>query len=237
MALSTISIACIGIQNEGNLGAIARVMKNFGAEELILINSSIDHRSKTALDRASHAADILKNARCETGFAVLKKYDLIIGTTAKVGTAYNILRLPSTPRQLHEQLKKNPKNKIIVVLGREDHGLSNEELALCDLVVSIPASKTYSIMNISHACAIVLYELFTARADQTSLSHVTPASRLEHEHALLLAHRSIGALSFSTDAKKRTQEKLWKKIIFKSFLTKREAGALMGFFKKILRQR
>lgn len=232
-----LSLCLIGIQNEGNLGAIARVMKNFGAEELILIDTKINPLSKTALDRASHAADILKNARRETGFGVFKSYDLIIGTTANIGGIYNIPRLPLTPRQLGEQLRSHPKKNLLLVLGREDRGLSNDELARCDVLVSIPASKTYPVMNVSHAAAVVLYEFFGAMSEQTSVSHITSASHKELEQTLKLANESIAALSFHTDIKTRTQERLWKKIIFKSFLTKRETFALMGFFKKLLKQR
>ena len=233
----SLSLACVGIQNEGNLGAIARVMKNFGAEELIIVDSKLNHLSKTALDRASHAADILKNAKTEKKCAFFKNYDLVIGTTGNVGGIYNIPRLPLTPRQIHEQLKERPKKKILVVLGREDRGLSNEELALCDVVVSIPASKAYPVMNVSHAAAIVLYELFSAGAEQTTVSHITSASHKELDQALKSAYESITALQFQTDIKKRTQERLWKKIVFKSFLTKREAFALIGFFKKLLKRR
>ncbi len=231
-----LSLCLIGIKNEGNLGAIARVMKNFGAEELILVDTKINPLSKTALDRASHAVGILKNAR-RADLSVFKNYDLIVGTTANIGGIYNIPRFPLTPRQIREQLRSHPKNKILLVLGREDCGLSNEELAKCDLLISIPASKTYPVMNVSHAAAVVLYELFGALSEQTSVSHITSASRKELEHALKLAYESTLTLSFLSDVKKRTQERLWKKIIFKSFLTKRETSALIGFFKKLLKQR
>ncbi len=232
----SLSLACIGLQNEGNLGAVARVMKNFGAEELLLIDTKIHPLTKPALDRASHAADILKNA-CTRDISVFKNYDLVVGTTAKVGTAYNIPRLPLTPQQLHEKVMKTQPKKILVVLGREDHGLSNKELVLCDVVVSIPVSKKYPVMNISHAAAIVLYELFTALNEQNSVSHLTTASKSELAQTLKLANEAVAGLAFPTDIKKRTQERLWKKLVYKSFLTKREAFVLMGFFKRVVKKR
>lgn len=244
-----ITITCIGIKEEGNLGAIARAMKNFGVSDLLLIGCPVNHLSKTSLDRASHAKEILQNARKSNNINCLREFDYVIGTTAKLGTFYNIPRVPLTPKQLGEKLSglsvalpvSKSNLRIAVVLGREDHGLSNEEIALCDFVVSIPASKNYPILNVSHACSIMLYEIFQAvnckrKADASHVS-VVYASKKEKEHALKLAGEIMGKLKFSTPEKKETQKKLWRKLIGKSFMTKKEATSLMGFFKKILKRR
>jgi len=142
-------------ENPGNLGAIARVMKNFGFMSLILINPKLEV-DETARCRAKHAQDILDNAKIKD-VSYLKKMDLLVGTTAKVGTDYNIPRSPLSPKDL--AAKVNPKQKIGLLIGREGIGLTNEEIMMCDFTVTIPANPDYPTLNISHALAILLYEL------------------------------------------------------------------------------
>jgi len=77
-------------ENEGNVGAIARVMKNFGFKNLVMINPKTEITEVTKA-RAKHAQDILNNAKI-TNSSFLKTMDTLIGTTAKVGTDYNITR-------------------------------------------------------------------------------------------------------------------------------------------------
>lgn len=242
------TLVCIGLKEEGNLGAVARAMKNFAVSDLLLIDCPANHLSKISLDRASHAKEILQNAKKADGagcLKCLKDFDYVIGTTAKLGTFYNLPRVPLTPKQLGEKLSElssslsNSNIRVAVVLGREDRGLSNDEIALCDFVVSIPASKDYPILNVSHACGIILYEIFQAVDEKKNKSHISIlyASKKEKETALSLANEIISSLKFSTAEKKETQKRLWKKLIGKSFMTKKEATSLMGFFKKILKRR
>src|SRR3989338_2234783 len=111
------SIILVEPETEGNIGAVARVMKNFDFEELILINPKANHLGREALDRATHAKDILKKAKVKD-FSYLKKFDYLIGTTAMLGSDYNIPRSPLTQEQLAEKVSK-VKGKIGILIGRE----------------------------------------------------------------------------------------------------------------------
>ena len=91
-----IYIVLIEPEIEGNIGAIARSMKNFGLKNLILINPKADHTSDEARCRAKHAQDILDNIKIKD-ISFLKTMDNVFGTTAKLGTEYNIPRTPITP--------------------------------------------------------------------------------------------------------------------------------------------
>ena len=107
-----ISVILIEPETPGNIGAIARVMKNFEFNELVLINPKCKHLSKEALDRSTHAKSILKKAKVKK-INYLKQFDYLIATTAKLGTDYNIPRSPITPEQLGDKLSKlNSKLKI-----------------------------------------------------------------------------------------------------------------------------
>ncbi|MEM4267191.1 MAG: TrmH family RNA methyltransferase, partial [Candidatus Nanoarchaeia archaeon] len=191
-------------------------------------NPKCDHLSKEALDRASHAKEILKKAEIMSFSDLVKEFDYVVGTSAVVGTDYNIPRSPLTPDKL-----RLPNKDVVVVFGREDHGLANDEILKCDFVVTIPASKKYASMNISHAAAIIFYEIFKKSREEKISSHIVFASRRDKDILLKLIYSSLDRLDFSTKKKKETQKKVWKRLIGKAFLTKREIFALCGYFRKI----
>ncbi len=225
-----ITLVLVGIQNPGNLGAIARVMKNFGLNDLVLINPECEPLAEEALDRSKHAKSILKKAKIAS-FDYFKKFDYVIGTTSKIGSDYNIPRVPISPEQF--ALTINKKAKIALLFGRESHGLTNHELKLCDFIITIPTSKNYPAMNISHAVAIVLYELFKSSKKTKLGDKITPMSKKEKEVILKKVDNILEKMYFATEQKRETQRKVWKRLITKSMLTKREAFALLGFLGKL----
>lgn len=218
-------------ENAGNIGAVARVMANFGFENLVLINPQCDYLSEEAMGRAKHARFVLKNAKVIKVDA-LKNYHTLVGTTSQLGTDYNIPRSPLSPIQLAEILPINKKN-VGLLFGREGIGLKNDEIELCDFVATIPSSKKYPTLNLSHSVAVLCYELFKKNAAETSSSHIRFASDIDKKQIMKMVDSQINKMKFSTVEKKQTQQMIWKRIVAKSFLTKREAFALMGFFRKI----
>ena len=226
-----INIVLVQPQTSGNIGAIVRVMKNFGLKNLVLIDPKCDHLDDDACKRAKHAKDVLKKAKvCK--FDALDNYDVLVGKTAIIGSDYNITRLPITPKELAENL--NPKANIGILIGREGDGLNEEELKKCDFIVSIPASKEYPTLNISHACAIIFYELFQGSNLAKNNERINPATKKEKEVAEKMIKEILDNLDFNTRHKKDTQEQVWKRVLAKSFLAKREFMVMMGFFKKVL---
>ena len=211
-----------------NVGFTARAMKNFGLKELVLINPKC--KLDKAVKTAKHAKDILKKAKIKK-IDYLNKFDYLIGTTSKLGTDYNIPRSPLTASQLAEKINK--KNKIAVLFGREGTGLTNKEILKCDFVVTIPASRKYSALNISHAASIIFYELFKRAKEKKSDFHIIAAKKKEKDILLKNINKILNKIKFSTKEKKETQKKVWKRVVGKAFLTKREAFALIGFFKKL----
>jgi len=228
-----ISIVLVGIETAGNVGSIARVMKNFGLSELVLVDPKCKPESKEAWDRAAHARDVLKKV-IVTDFSYLKKYDYLIGTTAKLGTDYNIPRIPMTPAELASKLSEvDKKAKIAILFGRESSGLLNEEIQKCDFTVTIPTSKIYPTLNVSHAVAVVLYELFKEELTPNVKERYAPISGREKEVALEKVDNILNKMHFATPEKRETQKRLWKRMIGKAMLTRREAFALLGFLRKL----
>jgi len=224
-----IHVVLVEPKNSGNVGAIARVMKNFELKNLVLVNPKVNYLSQTARNRAKHAQEILKKAKV---VKKIPKYDYVITTTAKLGTDYNIPRSALRPEQVMEKIKGADNKKIGLVIGPEGNGLSNKQILDSDFVVSIPSSRKYPTLNISHACAILFYELFK-NSKEDSLDHINFASAKEKEILLGIVNKRLNKMEFATKEKKQTQKIVWKRVIGKCFLTKREAFALIGFFKKI----
>ncbi|MCK5107726.1 MAG: RNA methyltransferase [Nanoarchaeota archaeon] len=222
-------------ETPGNIGAVCRVMKNFGLKKLILINPQCEYDSNEAIARSKHAKDVLKKAKVIKKFSDLKG-DYIIGTTAIQGNDYNIPRLPLTPEDLAKKIKtqrmgifKNQNRKFIILFGREGNGLVNEEIRKCDMIVTIPSDKKYPTLNLSHSVGIMCYEIF-----KTQPQDVFPLASLKDKETLFKhIDKQINQMTFTTPDKKETQHFVWRKVLNKAVLTKREIYALFGFFKKL----
>jgi TrmH family RNA methyltransferase len=229
-----ISIILVEPETPGNIGAIARAMKNFGFDDLILVNPRCNHLSKEALDRSTHARSILKKAKIKDK-RYLQKYHTLIATTSILGNDYNIPRNPITPEQLSEKLSNTKKN-IGIVFGREGNGLTNKEIEMCDFSVTIPTSEKYPVMNLSHSAAIILYEISKRQHMSRISSKIPLAAKKEKDVIMQYFDKLFDQIEFSTKEKKTTQKIVWKRIIGKSFLTKREAFAVIGFLRKLLKR-
>ena len=240
-----LTIILVEPEHPGNLGAIARAMANFDLKHLTLFKPKCSPQHQEARNRAKNAQTILKNAEViQKGSlkTVLKKYDYVIATTAQLGTDYNLLRSPITPEQCAEKIAhtlhtiNDKRRKIAVLFGREGIGLRNSELKHTDFVVHIPASKEYHALNLSHAATIIFYELFKYTTGEHTSSHITPVSAKDKEIVLWRIQQVLNQLIFATPEKKRTQELVWKRVINKALLSRREAFALLGFFRKLIKE-
>lgn len=221
-------------RHPGNVGAVARAMDNFGVARLWLVDPAGAWNSSEAFDRASFGKHILKAARL-VSWREVQGVDLVAGTSGRLGTDFNLTRTPFSPAMLARQLQERPPREVALVFGPEDHGLSNKELLDCDLLVSIPAHEGAPALNLSHAVAVVLAALFEARGGPT-LGRFEPMRTVDKAQLLRMSGAAIDRLEFLPPPKAETQRKLWRRLIGKSFLTRREAFALMGFFSQLQKQ-
>lgn len=229
-----VDVIVVEIEKPGNLGAIARAMANFGLKNLVLINPKCEVKADEAIWRAKHAKNILETA-IVTDFSVLDKYDYLIATTAILGTYYNLPRCPITPEQMAEKVNSIRGRSVGLLIGREGPGLTNEEVKRCDFVVTIPASK-YCTLNISHACAIIFYELFKAKGKKELTEKFIPINNKEREHLLKRFDELFETIDFGSFQKKETQKMTWKRVLGKAMLTKREAFVIFGLLKRLLKE-
>ncbi|MBR9677427.1 TrmJ/YjtD family RNA methyltransferase [Candidatus Woesearchaeota archaeon] len=225
-----VTVILVRAQNSGNIGAVARAMANFDYDKLLLINPKASHLSEEAFKRAKHGKKILKKAKVVKAKA-LNKFSVLVGTTGKVGTDYNIRRTPLSPRIVVNRLRG--KKNIALLVGGEDSGLTSEELGECNMVVSIPASKKYPVLNISHALTIIVYEFSQVKNLKSQYKTYKPISKKELDVLQSRISDVLNSMKFTTKNKRETQKTVFKRVFGKAMLTKREAFALMGFFKKL----
>lgn len=221
------SVALVEPMYEINVGHIARVMKNFGLEELLLINPKVD--LSKARKFASHGVDVLEKVK-ETSFDELRKsFDIIVGTTAiTVKRPSKILRKALVPENLVENLKDFSGN-LCLLFGREATGLRNEELKLCDLIVSIDTGTSYRTLNISHSVAILLYEISKLRIEV----HEEMASREDKERTIEYSVKLARICGFQ-EHKAPLLEEAMRKLLGKGRPTPRELYLFMGLLREAI---
>jgi tRNA/rRNA methyltransferase len=230
-----ISIVLVRPGNPGNIGAVARAMANFGFDKLILVSPKckIDEE---AHNRAKHAQKILSDAKIVKNFKdVMLSHGICVATTGVLGTDYNIPRSPLLIEAAARKITRIKKGNVAIVFGPEDTGLSNEELEACDFTATIPTSKAYSVMNLSHSVALFLYELSKAKGSnvlQIKKNYPLIEGREKEELEKTMA-RAISSVKYRTVFEKRTQILVWKRVIGKAMPTRREAFAMIGFLKKV----
>ena len=165
--LSKVNIVLVGTTHPGNIGATARAIKNMGIRNLKLVNPK-EFPHETAYFRAKAAKDILDSAIIFSNLEeAIKGSSIVVGTSARSRKVPWPLKTPRESSQEIISLINNCDSKVSIIFGREDRGLTNEELSLCSHHVFIPTDPEYSSLNVSQAVQLMTYEL-----RMTLLSHL-----------------------------------------------------------------
>lgn len=177
-----IRIVLMQTSHPGNIGAVARAMKNMGLRQLHLVQPR-EFPHPEAIARASGADDLLDSAIVHQDLhTAVGDCGLVIGTSAR---SRHIPFMPLEPRECAELVvrKAGEGNAVALLFGTERTGLTNQELAQCGHLVTIPTSDTYSSLNIAMAVQIIAYELrLAARLGKPEIEREEPlASQLEME--------------------------------------------------------
>jgi TrmH family RNA methyltransferase len=218
-----------------NVGSIARVMMNFGFHNLVLINPKVNLADPEIEIIARKAIQIVNQAQIVTrGLKYLRdEFGYFIGTTARVGSDYNLNRIAISPENAFENYFQH--DRIGIVFGREQHGLLNEEISLCDMLLNIPADKDYPVLNLSHALTIILYELkknLKIQILQEPSKH--PKHRVatfkEREKLKSYFNLLIKKINYHPE-KQHVATMAFSNILSRGYITGREVTTLMGVFK------
>ncbi len=232
MSLENIQIVLIGTLKSGNIGSVARAMNTMGCQCLVLVKPQciIDEQSYWM---ATHAKNILDNV-----IIVDSLRDAVAGSAYIVGTTARSRRWRdcSTPAKMSQEIKqRNDSRPVSLIFGPEDSGLSNDELELCDKVVTIPTAEAAASLNISHAVMILCYELFLA-AETCAEQHVlvSPASSAKIEAMYDHMRTVLHEIGFLNPQNPEHFLGKFRRIFSRAGLSEDDVQLIRGVFRKLL---
>ena len=214
---------------EESIGFVARAMKNFGLSYLHLVNPKAA-LGPSGRSRAGHAQDVLDSIVEHASLKeALEGLHLSIGTTAQRSySASNLVRKPMTPRELARALT-NEAGTVGIVFGREGTGLTNLELDQCDATLTIPTVSEYQTLNLSHAAAIVFYELQIAAGESSPDGLAS-----EEVKKTILRFLSESAIRSGLEEHERVLlTRAFRNLLGRSAIRHREASLLVAALRRI----
>jgi TrmH family RNA methyltransferase len=227
--IDEISVAFVEPESPGNIGFLARTMKNFGLANLILVGGC--NLGEDAWTTAMHAKEVIKRSRRVNWRELMEMgFDFYIGTTSRQGHDSNLPRMAIDPCELGKSLIE-VQGRICIIMGREGNGLNRNELEICDVVVTIPASPEYPALNITHAAAIVFYEIFK-NLGKTETTRMRAANAKEKETLL----RSVDLMIESSELpehRKKSSKLVFRRMVNRAFISGRECHTLIGLMKEL----
>jgi tRNA/rRNA methyltransferase len=175
--IDNISIVLLQPRYSENIGAAARAMRNMGFQQLVIVDPQNFDLTK-ALKLATHfASDIIENSKFYPDLKeALSPFTYVVGTTARLGGQRQVVRTPFTLAQ--KLIPISAKNRIAILFGPENKGLSNEDIRYCHALVNIPTTK-FSSLNLAQSVMILCYEIFMV--GQEVNKEFTPRLASRHE--------------------------------------------------------
>ncbi len=221
-----------------NIGACARVMCNFSLSDLRIISPRDGWPNQFAIDMAKSGKHILENAKIFNNLEeALSDIYYLYATTIR---PRDMIKPIYSPRKAIAQIYANTHHKSAIVFGPERTGLTNQEIALANSIISIPVSPDYESLNLAQATAILCYEYFNFLThypdQQIELGDTKPASL--NEITMLFSHLE-GELS-KTDFLKipEKREKMLvniKNLFTRSWLSQQDVRTLRGIIKALVK--
>jgi len=218
--------------NPGNVGFAARVLANFGVDKLRIVGQ--DSRNDQYAQMFSvRAVDILESAEIFDSLEEsLSDMHASWAATARVGRNHSVTRAAVPLPDLPDPFRLP--GQVALVFGREDKGLTNEEISLCDLAFTIPTSKDYPSLNLSHAIAVTLYELFNKYGvvEPPEPTEAKPATREEREIVYGFFDEVVEDLDLK-DYRKPIAKQVFRNLLGRAYMTGREVSTLTGVVRKL----
>jgi TrmH family RNA methyltransferase len=221
-------------ETPGNVGTIARAMKNFGLSELKLVDPPALNPGGEAYGFAGHAReDVLPAAEEVTFDEVVESYHTVGFTAITNEDSRRHVRFPyTTPAELADSLR-TVETRTALVFGREGRGLNNDELAQLDQIGTIPASDDYPVLNLGQAATVVLYELRELTVDETQLPDVdryrAPEADIERFYDFF--EQFLADVEYR-DHKREKTARLMRRLVGRAHPTDREMSTLTGLFRR-----
>lgn len=227
-----IIIILVEPQSPGNIGMTCRAMKNMGFTQLRLVNGC-DRFQPEALKFAVAAKDLLESAQIFPDLsAALADCTLTVGTTRRHGKyRQEILSPKEVAHRLKEQVTQGC--RAAIVFGREDNGLTTEELSLCRWHATIPTSSEYGSLNLAQSVLLFCYELQKAAETPIGDRIQEIANSSEMETLFEHLHASMNKIGFLNAQNPDHIMRSLRRIFFRANLDSREVTVLRGMLTQI----
>jgi TrmH family RNA methyltransferase len=228
---SLVRIVLIDPSHPGNVGSVARAMKNMALDDLTLVRPrSFPHPESNAL--AAGADDVLAKARVvDSVIEAIGDCGFIAGTTSRPRSYYWEF---TTPREVAVTIAGlGAENRAALLFGSERYGLGTEDLNHCNVLVRIPANPAYCSLNLAMSVQLLAYELFMAR--EQPQPHVqleqplAPAGDVEHFYSHL--HQVLNEIDFE-DRTGHLMERL-RRLFNRAQLDRNELNILRGILSAV----
>jgi len=232
--LNNIAIVLVKPKSAGNAGAAARALKNMGLGDLRIV-APRDWDAGTAQVMAVHAGDVLARASFfPTLPDALNDRTLTIGTTCRGGPYRSEVR--PLREAAPELINAADANRLAIVFGPEDYGLSNEEIGQCQRLIKIPASPEYPSLNLAQAVMVVAYELRLAACSddaQPDAPALEFAPAGQAEQMFLRMAEAFAAIGFVSPESSDHVMLILRAMFGRSGLRPRELDMLNGLARQI----
>lgn len=226
-----VSVVLVGTQSPGNIGMVCRAMKNMGLYDLRLVNPcEVNHPE--ALKFAVSARDLLESARIFTSLTeAIADCEFSVATTRRHGKYRQEIQSPD--QVVSRFAGCPPHSRLALVFGREDSGLTTEEVALCRWQSTIPTGDEYGSLNLSQAVLIFCYELFkgTAPVEGGAARELAGPEALEHLYAQM--ERTLLRIGFLNPQNPDHIMRTMRRIYARAELDEREVAVLRGMLSQI----
>lgn len=236
MNLDDIRVVLVETSHPGNIGAVARSMKNMGLKRLVLVNPKV-FPSAIATERAAGADDILEHAEVVTSLEeAIANCELVFGTSARTR---QIAWPTQNPKQMAQTICSYPNSdKVAILFGTERSGLTNEALANCHYHIIINANPEYASLNLAQAVQVISYELYQAYLEMKSQQgrDIQPVQAPLEDILGVFNHMEhmLSKIGFLAPKPSRSLVYKLKRLILKAKLEKEEVNILRGIFKAVL---
>tara|TARA_Y100001968_G_scaffold333661_1_gene398129 strand:+ start:64333 stop:65076 length:744 start_codon:yes stop_codon:yes gene_type:complete len=218
-----------------NIGSVARLCENFGIKELRLVSPRCDPKDSQAKQMALRGKKILENSKTyESLIEAISDCPKVIATCGRINHGKIPLR---TPEEACKWIEKNPKETpIAIIFGREDRGLTNQELLLANKVISLKTSIEYPSLNLSHAVAIVLYELNSSVIKKTNLNQSechNPVMPKQFDDFLKDASELLMEVGFLLEHTKNARMNKLRSLLLRAEVRSEEVSLIRGIISQI----
>ncbi|MFQ5428173.1 MAG: RNA methyltransferase [Thermodesulfobacteriota bacterium] len=237
LAMKNISIVLVEPCGPANIGATARALANCGLSDLVLVNPC-EYKNDECFGRACNAGEIVLQARTFPTLAeCVKEFGFVLGTTRRTGKLREpLLEIGGAVSMIKGMSEKNA---VALLFGREDRGLVNSELALCDALLELPAHEDYPSLNLSHAVFLLCHYLYMDCVTSGPLLDIRAAPREEREKMYAHLEETLRALDYGDEGREfllRAIIKNFRVLYGRTSLMEKEVNMLRGLFTQILKR-